>query len=185
MRSLAGVVVSVLVLSSGVAAYDAERYAAGEELFKQCLPCHGQYGTKQSMGTNRDITKLDEQQIAKILNDYSLGRSEGAMTAKASLLDNKKIAALSTYIANMNTKYGQELFGLRCSGCHGRDGAKSAFGKSGVVARLSEQELVTVLHNYQSGTYAHGSTANAMKGRAITLNDHDVNALARYIDTIK
>lgn len=164
-------------------AYDQKRFEEGEELFRRCIPCHGQYGNKQPMG-KRDISRLPEKDISNILRDYALGKSEGAMNAQASLLDQQKIAALATYIASMKIKQGSEVFALRCSGCHGKDASKSAFGKSGKVSNLTEPELIRVLRNYQSGVYAHGSTANAMKGRAISLNDNEIDALARFVDTL-
>lgn len=184
MKRLCFVLVLAGVMALSASAYDKARFRDGEELFKRCVPCHGQYVAKLPMGKDRDISHQSEAEIAVILRNYVAGKSEGAMTAQASLLDKEKIEALSVYIANMEAAYGEELFGLRCSGCHGKDANKSAFGKSGRVARLQEKELVQVVTNYQNGVYAHGSTANAMKGRAITLSDRDVRALARYIDSL-
>jgi cytochrome c553 len=137
------------------------------------------------MGKDKDISRLSETEIAAKLRDYALGRTEGAMAAQSSLLDQDKIEALSVYIANMHVKYGEELIALRCSGCHGKDASKSAFGKSDIVARLTEKEALEILSSYQNGAYAHGSTANVMKGRAIALSDQEVLELARYINSLK
>lgn len=175
----------VLIGAVGMSAFSAERFKAGEDLFKRCIPCHGRYANEKPMGKDKDISRLSETEIASKLNAYVAGKSEGAMAAQASLLDQDKIASLSVYIANMHTKYGEELFALRCSGCHGKDATKSAFGKSGIVAKLDEKEALQILRNYQNGSYAHGSTANTMKGRAIALSDQEVLELARYINSLK
>ncbi|MDR3347351.1 MAG: c-type cytochrome [Helicobacteraceae bacterium] len=185
MRKVLALLEICLIAALGLQAVDKSLYAEGEDLFRRCSPCHGPYNTKQPMGKDRDITRLQTSEIATIIRNYALGRSEGAMTSQATMLDKQKIDALSTYIANMHIKYGEELFALRCSGCHGKDAKKSAFGKSGMVASLTEPELMSVLRNYQNGTYAHGSTANTMKGRAIALSENDITALARYIGTLK
>jgi cytochrome c553 len=173
-----------LVGAVGLSALDNETFKVGEDLFKRCIPCHGRYANEKPMGKDKDISRLSEQDIAAKLRAYALGRTEGAMAAQASLLDQTKINALSVYIANMHAKYGEELFALRCSGCHGKDASKSAFGRSGIVSNLNETEALKILRNYQSGVYAHGSTANTMKGRAIALSDQEVLELARYIDSL-
>jgi cytochrome c553 len=176
--------VLALVAAVSLSALDEERFKTGEELFKRCIPCHGRYANEKPMGRNKDISRLSEEDIAEKLRAYANGRSEGAMAAQAALLDQNKIEALSIYIANMHAKYGEELFALRCSGCHGKDATKSAFGKSGIVAKLDEKEAVRILSSYQNGIYAHGSTANTMKGRAIALSNQEVLELARYIGSL-
>ncbi|MDR2034626.1 MAG: c-type cytochrome [Helicobacteraceae bacterium] len=185
MKRLANAIACVLVGAVGLSALDYERFKTGEELFKRCIPCHGRYANEKPMGKDRDISRLDEKEISSKLSAYSLGRTTGAMEAQASLLDQDKIDALSIYIANMHAKYGEELFVLRCSGCHGKDASKSAFGKSGIISELDEKRTMEILSSYQNGVYAHGSTANTMKGRAVALSNQEVLELARYIDSIR
>ncbi|MDR1450977.1 MAG: c-type cytochrome [Helicobacteraceae bacterium] len=184
MKRLLTAIAFFLTGAVGLSALDGEGFKTGEDLFKRCIPCHGRYANEKPMGKDKDISRLSETEIASKLRAYALGRSEGAMAAQASLLNQERIAALSVYIANMHARYGEELFALRCSGCHGKDASKSAFGRSGIVAKLDEKEATKILRNYQNGSYAHGSTANTMKGRAIALSDQEVLELARYIDSL-
>lgn len=185
MRQMLTVAAAVLLGASALMAFDQAKFEAGKELFKRCAPCHGQYGEERAMGKSGEISRLGEADIVVILEAYVKGGSEGAMKAQASLLDKDKIASLATYISNMTTQLGEQLYTIRCAGCHGKAGEKAAFGKSGQLSKLSESQIVDILNKYRNGTYAQGTTQAAMKGRAISLSDHDVTALARYISTLK
>ncbi|MDR2905048.1 MAG: c-type cytochrome [Helicobacteraceae bacterium] len=161
-----------------------EQFREGETLFKHCIPCHGKYASERPMGKDANLSRLSEKTIADKLAEYRKEGNPGAMEAQAALLDDRKRAALAKYIANMYRENGKEIFQLRCSGCHGKDASKSAFGRSGKVARFSESEAVVILRNYQNGAYAGGSTANTMKSRAVNLSDQEVLELGRYIGSL-
>lgn len=185
MKRLLGMTAALMLGATALMAFDQAKFDEGQNLFKRCAPCHGQYGEEKAMGKSGEISRLNEADVAAVLRAYVKGGSEGAMRAQSSLLDEGKIVSLASYISHMTVKRGEELFAVRCAGCHGKDGEKAAFGKSGKVSGMSEAQIVEVLNGYRSGAYAKGTTAAAMQGRAVQLSDHDVTALARYISTLK
>lgn len=185
MKRFAGWVLFFMVGSSALWAYDQAKFSEGEELFKRCAACHGQYGEQRAMGKSGEISRLDESSVLTILNAYAQGTSEGAMRAQSSLLDEGKIEALSVYIANMVEVRGKSVYDLRCASCHGADGKRAAFGKSNLLTGKSESELHAVIDRYRTGAFERGTTASAMQGRTADLSEHDVTALARYISTLK
>ncbi|MDD3342032.1 MAG: c-type cytochrome [Sulfurospirillaceae bacterium] len=104
---------------------------------------------------------------------------------------NKKIALLvvtllffaaSSYAEDI--KKGEIVF-KRCKGCHGPDGTHKAFGKSGIIAGQSIQDLRDSLAFYKESDFqAHSSTA-VMAKQVRKLSDEDVLNVTAYISTLK
>jgi len=72
----------------------------------------------------------------------------------------------------------------KCAGCHGINAEKKALGKSQVIKGWEESKTVTALKGYKNGTY--GSVMKGvMKGQVSSLNEDQINSLAKYIATLK
>ena len=72
----------------------------------------------------------------------------------------------------------------KCAGCHGINAEKKALGKSQVIKGWEESKTVTALKGYKNGTY--GSVMKGvMKGQVASLNEDQINSLAKYIATLK
>ena len=72
----------------------------------------------------------------------------------------------------------------KCAGCHGINAEKKALGKSQVIKGWEETKTVTALKGYKNGTY--GSVMKGvMKGQVASLNEDQINSLAKYIATLK
>jgi cytochrome c553 len=75
---------------------------------------------------------------------------------------------------------GKSLYSENCANCHGKMARKSAFGKSAVIGGFTEQEIIHAIKGYQEGTYG-GSMKSMMKSEVSSLNEAEINALAKYI----
>lgn len=71
-----------------------------------------------------------------------------------------------------------------CVGCHGVNGEKKALGKSEIIAGWEVEKTVNALKGYQDGTYG-GPMKGVMKGQAARLDDAKIEAIAKYISTLK
>jgi len=67
-----------------------------------------------------------------------------------------------------------------CANCHGANWEKSALGKSKVVAKLSEKEILTALNGYKAGTYG-GTMKGLMKVQLIKFEQSDLKEIAKSI----
>jgi len=72
----------------------------------------------------------------------------------------------------------------KCAGCHGINAEKKALGKSQIIKGWEEAKIVTALKGYKDGTYG-GVMKGVMKGQVASLNEDQINSLAKYIATIK
>lgn len=75
---------------------------------------------------------------------------------------------------------GAALYAQKCASCHGAKAEKSALNKSQIIANFSESQVKEALKGYQAGTYGK-EMKNLMQGQVKTLDDAQVDALAKYI----
>ncbi|MEA3554019.1 MAG: c-type cytochrome [Campylobacterota bacterium] len=72
----------------------------------------------------------------------------------------------------------------KCAGCHGANGEKAALGKSQVIKGWEEDKTIAALKGYKDGTY--GSVMKGvMKGQVVSLNDEQIESIAKFIATTK
>lgn len=83
------------------------------------------------------------------------------------------IASLSA-----NSGYG------KCAGCHGINAEKSALGKSEIIQGWDSNRTIAALNGYKDGTYG-GIMKGVMKGQVMSLDDTEIEALAKYIEGLK
>lgn len=70
----------------------------------------------------------------------------------------------------------------KCQSCHGVNGEKKALGKSKIIQKLSEKEIVKAIKGYQKGTYG-GNFKGVMKGQVANLTNEDIKKAAKYFST--
>ncbi len=71
-----------------------------------------------------------------------------------------------------------------CAGCHGANGEKPALGKSEVITGWEASKTVAALKGYKDGSYGK-SMKGVMKGQVARLDDAQIDALAKYIESLK
>jgi len=72
----------------------------------------------------------------------------------------------------------------KCSACHGASGEKKALGKSAVIKGWEASKTVAALKGYKDGTYG-GPMKALMKGQVASLNDTQIEAVAKFIEEQK
>jgi len=76
---------------------------------------------------------------------------------------------------------GKALY-VKCAGCHGNDGSKTALGNKALKG-LSADTLAKALAGYKAKTFG-GSKKAMMEAQAANLSDADIKALADYISKL-
>ena len=72
----------------------------------------------------------------------------------------------------------------KCAACHGKSGEKKALGKSQAIKGWDATKTVAALNGYKDGTYG-GPMKGLMKGQVKSLDDAQIEALAKYIEAQK
>jgi len=88
------------------------------------------------------------------------------------------VGSLATASAN-----GEALY-KKCGACHGANGEKKALGKSVAITGWEASKTVEALKGYKDGTYG-GAMKGLMKGQVKSLDDAQIEALAKYIQNLK
>lgn len=83
-----------------------------------------------------------------------------------------------------DVKTGEQLY-KKCASCHGLKAEKKALGKSMIINKMSEEEIIEAIKNYKSGKRNMRGMGIIMKGQTATLNENDFKSLASYIKSIK
>ncbi|PAF53349.1 cytochrome C [Helicobacter sp. 13S00482-2] len=73
----------------------------------------------------------------------------------------------------------------KCQVCHGASMEKQALGKSKIVNTLSTEKIKTDLMGYKAGKLNQYGLGATMWGQIKPLSDADIDALAKYIPTLK
>ena len=100
-------------------------------------------------------------------------------------------AALFLSVALCVVSFGAEkmdaekTFKNICSKCHGEQGEKFAGGKSAQISMLPKEELVKALKDYRSGKRNTHGMGGVMKSEMLKNTDEEIEALAKYISTLK
>lgn len=72
----------------------------------------------------------------------------------------------------------------KCAACHGANGGKKALGKSVAITGWEASKTVAALKGYKDGTYG-GAMKGLMKGQVKSLDDAQIEAIAKYIEELK
>ncbi len=79
---------------------------------------------------------------------------------------------------------GKEIFNKICYICHGENAQKSSLGVSKVIAGWKAEKTVEKLKAYKSGKLNQYGFGNMMRNRATKLTDEEMEAVAKYIESL-
>ncbi|MBK1971681.1 c-type cytochrome [Campylobacter sp. TTU-622] len=99
----------------------------------------------------------------------------------------KKLLAISTLVCLGVSAYaadGATLF-KKCAVCHGAKADKVYLGKVPALTSLSYEERSQALKEYQAGTRNKFGQGAIMKLQLKGLSEADLEAIDKYIDTLK
>ncbi|NKQ41085.1 MAG: c-type cytochrome [Sulfurovum sp.] len=71
-----------------------------------------------------------------------------------------------------------------CAGCHGKDGKKKAFGKSGAIAGRDVDGLVKELEAYKAGKLNKKGMGGMMQGQLTHYSEEDIEAVSKHISKL-
>ncbi|WP_104749594.1 c-type cytochrome [Helicobacter cynogastricus] len=73
----------------------------------------------------------------------------------------------------------------KCAGCHGPSMDRKAFGKGHVVNTLDSTQIKEDLMGYKAGSLNRYGSGVIMHAQAKNLTNEEIEALAKYIPTLK
>ncbi len=73
----------------------------------------------------------------------------------------------------------------QCAGCHGADGKNKAFGKSGVIAGQSVEELMESLTFFKESDFTTHSSTTVMVKQVKNLSNQDLLEVSHFISKLK
>ena len=77
------------------------------------------------------------------------------------------------------------IIAKQCKTCHGPKMEKSYLNKTLVVNTLSSEDIKKDLLGYKAGKLNRHKMGGTMKAQAAKLSEEDIEALAKYIPTLK
>ncbi|MBU1248960.1 MAG: c-type cytochrome [Proteobacteria bacterium] len=92
------------------------------------------------------------------------------------------VLALAVTVACASS--GADLYNSKCSGCHGKDGAKAAASSGNVTLKgQSAADIETKLKGYVDGSFG-GKKMKVMQKMAGKLSPEETTAVAEHIATL-
>ncbi|WP_305863066.1 c-type cytochrome [Helicobacter cholecystus] len=73
----------------------------------------------------------------------------------------------------------------KCATCHGPKADKKALNKSNPINVMTSDQIKTALEGYKAGTLNTHGQGKMMTMQVKNLSDADIDALSKYIPTIK
>jgi cytochrome c553 len=174
----------------------------GEELFAQCVTCHGDGGTEPVSATVPSLNGQKSAYLRRALEEYALDmRQSGIMEPLAAALSSEQIVDLSERFAGMARQPDEReapeegsatarargkqiaMLGIprqnvpACASCHG--GASAPAFPS--VAGLSKTYLATQLRLFRKGTRGGSAYGQIMQSVAKKLTDAQIDDVSAYL----
>ena len=82
-----------------------------------------------------------------------------------------------------SSEHGAQLF-KQCAGCHGADGRNKAFGKSGIIAGQSAEDLMESIKFYRESEFKAHGTLLVMSKQTKNMSLQDISDVAHYISKL-
>jgi len=193
---------------SGCQLGDASASARSQQLFKTCVPCHGQQGQGRPdlgapniAGMSAWYVQAQLQNFRSGLRGMDFNDKEGMrMRPMAlSLPYDADVQAIAEYVAGLppvthaplpggNAQAGQALFAV-CSACHGPSGAGNEAVKAPRLAGVDGSYLALQLEKYKSGIRGgnpQDTQGVLMRSAVATLSDDKaIQDVVAYVGTLK
>lgn len=135
-----------------------------------------------SSSSSTVIEKIKEESV-DIKNDTLTSVKEVSKdvnTKISSAVDSMMKKNEDEALSNIDAK---QLY-MKCAGCHGQKGEKSALNKSKVIQSWSSQEVQNALNGYKNDTYGE-AMKGLMKSQVLSLSDEEIKLLSDYISNFK
>ena len=102
------------------------------------------------------------------------------------MVRNIRISLLSVLLLSsfLNAQGNGEALFKQCAGCHGADGHNKAFGKSGIIAGQSVEELMESLKFYKESEFKGQGSTLVMAKQLKTFNAKDLADVVEYISKL-
>lgn len=99
----------------------------------------------------------------------------------------KKVIALGLMSALATSVFAADGATLykKCSACHGAKGEKKALNKSNIINAMTSEQIKIALEGYKAGTLNVHGQGKMMSMQAKNLTPADIDALSKYIPTLK
>ena len=191
-----GIITLFTAWGTSLAAGDA---AAGKEKSASCAACHGVDGNSVSP----EFPKLAGQNagyLVKQLKYFQDGeRVNATMKAMAANLTEQDREDLAAYYSSQKEKigaadpslveFGQKIYRsgnassgvCACMGCHGPDGAGNPAATYPALHGQNAPYVETQLRGFASGQRRNENAKRMMQGLASKMTDHEIRAVASYI----
>lgn len=85
----------------------------------------------------------------------------------------------------LNAAEPADIIKTKCQACHGANMEKQALGKSKITNTMTAEEIKSDLLGYKAKTLNHFGLGATMWGQAAALSDEEIDALAKFIPTLK
>jgi cytochrome c553 len=179
------VVLTTLLVMSGVRSFAAGDAQRGKVLSYTCLGCHG-IDTYKNVYPTYSVPELRGQHaayLAAALKEYRAGeRSHATMHQQAASLSDQDIEDIATYFAGTELKPTTELVGTPpakvtqlCVACHGTSGV----GVTGDYPTLAGQQADYLARALEE--YKHGDRKNpVMPTFMVSVSDAEIQEIAKY-----
>lgn len=160
----------------------------GKQLFRQCMPCHGENGNSAA-DSSHPIPLLAGQHseyIVMALNGYAGGdRDHQGMKSRVKALSGQDKRDIGAYLANFELKsFPVPHSGVQsaiekkietCRSCHGEQGNSFSSGYPRINGQNREY-LIKVLQDYQKGRRKNPTMVYVMK----QISQSDLTDIAEY-----
>lgn len=91
---------------------------------------------------------------------------------------------VSTMVSGLFAADGATLY-KKCATCHGQKADKKALNKSNPIHTMTSEQIKTALEGYKAGTLNLHGQGKMMTMQVKNLSSEDIDALSKYIPTIK
>lgn len=104
-------------------------------------------------------------------------------------LNNARVSTMHSAIGNINlddsiSNIDAQKIYSKCSGCHGKNGEKSALGKSQIIGGEDKEALLYQLQEYKAGRLNQYGMGQLMKGQVAGLTYSELELVSEYISKL-
>jgi cytochrome c553 len=157
------ILLSSLIFSSSLVASDCV-----------CFKLEGEFG--------KELKALIEKHQGKLENTTIINKSKDKNKGLFSIFTvEEKIVKTDKQIEAK----GKSIYKNKCSFCHGQNAELAGSGTTVAPINLSEEELTDSLYSYSSDDSYGGSMRMIMSQYVDTLSKNDMQAVAKYIKSLK
>lgn len=135
---------------------------------------------EQARKSGAEALEAGKQKSAELAQSAKEAAAEAAKAVEESAKEVQKQLAET----GSSEEEGAALF-AKCAGCHGSDGKTKALGKAPAIAGMEAGQAAEFLREYREGKRNVYGMGALMKAQVASLNDAQIEALAKYISSLK